>query len=261
MAQPESPGGVALEDRPPPSSGSLALASVGQRQLLPAPARPAAMSHRLVADTQLIKIAQMATVGGHRDVLLRDRPTSSGHGFDLQQVARAQSQIARAASSPTLDAPAPLPNQPGEGADPETLHQPALAPPTARSASYSIPDHHRASHSTVTAVDGVAQKLRDEPLLDCLADRETCLLCYFCPFVLVGRTARFAGFDPWLCGCMWCILPPCVGAVLRQSVALRLGEEPPHFLTSLLYNHCVCCVCSVLQEARVAKQAARPAGA
>ena len=34
MAQPESPGGVALEDRPPPSSGSLALASVGQRQLL-----------------------------------------------------------------------------------------------------------------------------------------------------------------------------------------------------------------------------------
>lgn len=215
------------------------------------PVKPAAMSHRLVADTQLMKIAQMATVGGHRDVLLRDRPTTPGRGFDLQDRTRGQK---------TFQAPkALLPQQPGAVIATESGagQHPAFPPPTARDVSYSIPHHHQTHHSKVTAVDGVPRQLRDEPLMDCFADKEACLLFYFCPCVLVARTARFAGFDPWLCGCMWCMLPPCVGAVLRQSVALRLAEEPPHLLTSLVYNHCVCCVCSVLQEARVAKRAAQ----
>ena len=179
-------------------------------------------------------------------MLLRDRPTTPGRGFDLRDSGRGRG------TPQDTDALALLPHQieqPDTPADTEDRVS-DVAPmfPAARGASYSIPHHHQAHHSNVTAVDGVPHQLRDEPLLDCLTDRETCLLFYFCPCVLVGRTARFAGFDPWLCGCMWCIMPPCVGAVLRQSVALRLAEEPPHFLTSLVYNHCVCCVCSVLKQ-------------
>lgn len=245
-----------LEDRPMP--GNLfqnRRESAGQL----VPMKPAAMSHRLVADQQLVQIAQMATVGGHRDVLLRDRPTTPGRGFDLQDSVRGRTDRTDRTKQ-TADALALL-HQPVATGVCRDDAPPMFPTPAARGASYSIPHHHQAHHSNVTAVDGVPHKLQDEPLLDCLADGETCLLFYFCPCVLVARTARFAGFDPWLCGCMWCMLPPCVGAVLRQSVALRLAEEPPHFLKSLIYNHCVCCVCSVLQEARVAKQAVRPAGA
>ena len=248
-----------LENRRAPAGQLVESRSAPAGQL--PPLKPAAMSHRLVADTHLIKIAQMATVGGHRDVLLRDRPTTPGRGFDLRHNARGQG------TPTTSDALALLPHQieqPDASANTEDRREdvaPMFPIPAPRGASYSIPHHHQTHHSNVTAVDGVPHKLQDEPLLDCLTDGETCLLFYFCPCVLVGRTARFAGFDPWLCGCMWCIMPPCVGAVLRQSVALRLAEEPPHFLTSLVYNHCVCCVCSVLQEARVAKQAARSATA
>ena len=215
------------------------------------PMKPAAMTHRLESDSHLKAIAQMVTVGGHRDVTMRDRPRSSGGGFDLggRPKPTAQQELALVA----------LPNQPAAAAAPPPPRFAPAAPPPhrphSRSESYRTPDLQSHHHSTVGKIDGVAHRLRDEPLLNCLGDRETCLLCYFCPCVLVGRTAKFAGFDSWLCGCMWCMMPPCVGAVLRQSLAIKIADDPPHILTSLFWNHCLCLPCSVTQEARVAKAA------
>ena len=226
----------------PPSQGVAIIAGAsgdGGRQLACRPLRPAAMTHRLESDSRLKAIAQMATVGGHSDVLMRDRPRSSGGGFDLGGRAKQPQERALVA----------LPNQP-----PPPRSVPVAPPAHSRSASYRTPDLHSHHHSAAAAMDGVGS-LRDEPLCDCLGDRETCLLCYFCPCVLVGRTAKFAGFDSWLCGCLWCMMPPCVGAVLRQSVAIKIAEEPPNILSSLLWYHCLCLPCSVTQEARVTKAA------
>ena len=49
------------------------------------------------------------------------------------------------------------------------------------------------------------------------------------------------------------ILPPCIGAVLRQRVAIRIADDPPNFVCALLF-HSVCMPCSMCQEARIAKR-------
>jgi len=208
-------------------------------------ARP--MSAKHVNAAHLSMIAQMATVGGHRQVLLLDRPSTPAAGGDHRTYDLNRKRPAAAtASPPSLGADVPA----AAAAQPPLA---ALQRAAAGGAHHSIPDRHRHVAATVAARDGAPLRLGDEALLDCCGDAETCLLCYFCPCVLVGRTARFAGHSPWLCGGLWCLLPPCVGAVLRQSLARRLAQEPPHILWALFFNHLFCAPCSICQEGRLAK--------
>lgn len=158
-------------------------------------------------------------------------------------------------------------------------------------ARYNIPACRATASKALPAIDGLALRMRDEPLLDCCGDRETCMMCYFCahasfllplhthrwlivsmpascvvccppatsgPCVLVAQTARFTGHTGWIYGSLWCCMPPCVGAFLRQRIFHFIGETPPpNFLWALVVNHILCMPCSMCQEARIAKGAAK----
>jgi|EP01047_Picozoa_sp_COSAG01_P058673 Cys-rich protein (TIGR01571 family) len=131
--------------------------------------------------------------------------------------------------------------------------------------------------------EGEASPL-DAGLFRCAENREVCLLGAFCPCVLVSRTAAFVGEDGCICAGAWCCLevtatqrlstsvilmapplltraysraqmPCCIGAILRRKLAVALGLPVPSFFRACLWNHGLCCFCTLCQEARLVEKA------
>jgi Cys-rich protein (TIGR01571 family) len=130
----------------------------------------------------------------------------------------------------------------------------------------------------------VRHQLHEEPLFDCFKDTDICLLGYFCPCVIVARNANFVRNNGVVFGACCLFLPifaPCIGAVIRQRLAIYIGDIPPNFLFAYvanssklaplhvplpclsigvcgfrcIWNHTCCFPCSICQEARIARGA------